>query len=185
MVKCSSCGKNISEYATICPNCGADLKNKETIEKTEKAIVMQKRDRKKKHTNFIINIALLLFVGLLTIFLHMRIFYMGLSANSFDFAIYFFAVVYSVFNIIRYRLFSGKSKTDIIIAAAAGVIIFALATYLYKPISFALYGDTLSDDIILYAVTLNKWFKVVSVFFGLVWGFLAIESICFIKDNKK
>lgn len=65
--------------------------------------------------------------------------------------------------------------------------------YLYKEntilccyqFSFTLYGDTPSDDIILYAVTLNKWFKIVSVFFGLVWGFLTIESICFIKDNKK
>ena len=110
---------------------------------------------------------------------------MGLSANIFDFAIYFLVVVYSVFNIIRYRIFSGKSKTDIIMIAVAGTFVFALAAYLYKPISFALYGDTPSDDIILYVVTLNKWFKIVSVFFGLVWGFLTIESICFIKDNKK
>lgn len=184
MIKCPSCGKAISEYAIVCPNCGADLKGKETIVKTEKAITIQKQDRKKKQTNFIINIALLLFVGLLTLFLHMRIFCMGLSANVFDFAVYFLVVVYSVFNIIRYRLFSGKSKTDIIIVAAAGALIFALAAYLYKPISFALYGGTPSDDIILYAVTLNKWFKIVSVFFGLVWACFTIESICFIKDRK-
>lgn len=185
MIKCPSCGKAISEYAIACPNCGADLKSKEKIAKTEKAIIIQKQDRKKKQTNVIINIVLLLLVGLLTLFLHIRIFKMGLSANIFDFAIYFLAVVYSAFNIIRFRLFSGKSKTDIIIAAAAGIFIFVLAAYLYKSISFALFGDTPSDDIILYAVTLNKWFKIVSVFFGLVWGFLAIESICFIKDNKK
>lgn len=185
MVKCSSCGKDISEYAAICPNCGAVLKDQKAIAKTEKAITMQKQDRKKKQANIIANIALLLFVGLLSIFIHMRIFYMGLSANVFDFVIYFLAVAYSVFNIIRYRLLSRKPKADIIIAAAAGVIIFALATYLYKPISFALYGGTPSDDVILYAVTLNKWFKIVSVFFGLVWGFLVVESICFIKDNKK
>lgn len=185
MIKCPSCSKAISEYAIACPNCGADLKSKEIIVKTEKAITIQKQNRKKKQINFIINMVILLFVGMLTLFLHMRIFYMGLSANVFDFAIYFLAVVYSVFNIIRYRLFSGKSKTNIIIIAVAGVFVFALAAYLYKPISFALYGGTPSDDIILYAVTLNKWFKIVSVFFGLVWGFLAIESICFIKDNKK
>lgn len=185
MLKCPSCGKDISEYATTCPNCGADLKSGDKATKTEKAITMQRQDRKKKQANIIVNIALLLFVGLLTIFIHINIFCWGLSANIFDFVIYFLAVAYSVFNIIRYKLLSGKPKINIIIAAVAGIIIFVLATYLYKPISFALYGGVPSDDVILYAVTLNKWFKIVSVFFGLVWGFLAIEIICFIKENKK
>lgn len=93
MIKCPSCGKAISEYAIACPNCGADLKNKEKIAKTEKAITIQKQDRRKKQTNVIINIVLLLLVGLLTLFLHIRIFKMGLSANIFDFAIYLLAVV--------------------------------------------------------------------------------------------
>ena len=87
MIKCPSCGKAISEYAIACPNCGADLKNKEKIAKTEKAITIQKQDRRKKQTNVIINIVLLLLVGLLTLFLHISIFKMGLSANIFYFAI--------------------------------------------------------------------------------------------------
>ena len=68
MIKCPSCGKAISEYAIACPNCGADLKSKEIIVKTEKAITIQKQNRKKKQINFIINMAILLFVGMLTLF---------------------------------------------------------------------------------------------------------------------
>ena len=70
MIKCPSCGKAISEYVIACPNCGADLKNKEIIAKTEKAITIQKQDRKRKQANVVINLVLLLFVGLLTLFLH-------------------------------------------------------------------------------------------------------------------
>lgn len=28
MIKCDNCGKNISEYATVCPNCGAKRNTK-------------------------------------------------------------------------------------------------------------------------------------------------------------
>ena len=57
MLKCPSCGKDISEYATTCPNCGADLKSGNKVPKTEKAITMQRQDRKKKQANIIVNIA--------------------------------------------------------------------------------------------------------------------------------
>lgn len=53
MLKCPSCGKDISEYATTCPNCGADLKSDNKAPKTEKAITMQRQDRKKKQANII------------------------------------------------------------------------------------------------------------------------------------
>lgn len=42
MEKCPFYGKAISEYDIVCPNCGADLKSKETVVKTDKAITIQK-----------------------------------------------------------------------------------------------------------------------------------------------
>lgn len=185
MIKCPSCDKAISEYAIVCPNCGADLKSKETIVKTDKAITIQKQDKKKKQTNFIINMAILLSAGLLTLFL--QIFFMlGVVAYTFDILIYFLVVTYSVFNMIRYKLLMQKSKKDIFIMAAVGTIVFVVAVYLHKVINVAVYGSLiLSRDINFYSVPINKWFLIVSVFFGLVWACFAIESICFIKDSKK
>lgn len=185
MVKCSSCGKDISEYATICPNCGADLKSKERIEKTEKAVAMQKQDRKKKHTNSIINIALLLFVGLFAIIIKQYILMQGLSAGI-DLFLYLIVTMYSIVNIIRFKILSDKSFSTIIIAvlgAAATIIGYML----YKPVNYGLYSLRMGSepDSLLKAAVENTAFKAAAIFHGLVWGILLIEICCFVKDKRK
>ncbi len=97
---------------------------------------------------------------------------------------YLIAAMYSIVNIIRFKIFSDKSFSTIIIAllgAAAAIIGYML----YKPVNYGLYSFRMGNepDFFLKAAFENTAFKVAAIFHGLVWGILLIEICCFVKDN--
>lgn len=186
MLKCPSCGKDISEYAITCPNCEADLKSGDKALKTEKAITMQRQEQKSKNRKIIINIAILSAIGLLAIVIKQYIFMNGLSAGI-DLLLYLIAVVYSIVNIIRYKILSDKSLSTIIVAAVLGVAATIIGYMLYKPVNYGLYSLRMGSepDSLLKAAVENTAFKAAAIFHGLVWGILLIEICCFVKDKRK
>lgn len=186
MLKCPSCGKDISEYATTCPNCGADLKSGDKAPKTEKAITMQRQEQKSKNRNIIINIAILSAIGLLAIVIKQYILMNGLSAGI-DLLLYLIAVVYSIVNIIRFKILSDKSLSTVIVAAVLGATATIIGYMLYKPVNYGLYSLRMGSepDSFLKAAVENTAFKAAAIFHGLVWGILLIEICCFVKDKRK
>lgn len=186
MLKCPSCGKAISEYATTCPNCGADLKNGDKVIKTEKAITIQRQEQKSKSRNIVINIAILSAIGLLAIVIKQYIFMNGLSAGI-DLLLYLIAVMYSIVNIIRFKMLSDKSFSTIIIAIVLGVAATIIGYMLYKPVNYGLYSLRMGSepDSFVKAAVENTVFKAAAIFHGLVWGILLIEICCFVKDKRK
>lgn len=185
MLKCHSCGKSISEYATICPNCGADLKSGDKVTKTEKAITMQRQEQKSKSKNIIINIAVLAVIGLFAIIIKQYIFMQGLSVGI-DLLLYVIAILYSIVNIIRFRMLSNKSLSIIIVAIVLGVAATIIGYMLYRPANYGVYSFRMgiAPDSFVKAAVENTAFKAAAIFHGLVWGILLIEICCFVKDKR-
>ena len=60
LIKCKECGKDMSENATACPNCG----NPNTLTKEEKQEEIEKKNKEENTTNIICFIVVVVIIGL-------------------------------------------------------------------------------------------------------------------------
>lgn len=68
LIKCSECGKEISDMAQCCPNCGKPMQPTgqrvaNTSQSMQQAVVMQQKTKKKGHGCLVTIIVLILFLG--------------------------------------------------------------------------------------------------------------------------
>lgn len=194
MKQCPACRNSISEFVTICPNCGLDL-NRGSMEG-----FLSIQRRAKVSRKIVINFLILLMIGLLysplkRYFLEniMRLNMYALSDISTyinfyneisrrvtlcDIVIWSIAIGFSVINIIRYKLLSNNTGA-ILIIIVCDLIIAALPYYFYY----------LSNSYMVQFEFLEDWYYsretiIKEVLKFLIWVCITVEGYCINKSSK-
>lgn len=157
MKKCGACGKPVSEYIHICPNCGADLSGRTEATQSAKSISMQNHARAAKQIALKTNYIILMSIGIAFPLINCLIAdwswgYQGVFEGCFyigkvDLWVYAFGLFVSIPTIIICQLFRGRGNRDFFIAIAIGFCLFILMGALYLPVCAVLTSFSRTGDI--------------------------------------
>lgn len=140
-MKCPHCGKEISEFAISCPNCGGNPKGQATEEVKEKVkIVAQKRNNLNNKLS-IIGVIISFAVAIIIPYFFTRIMYLGLN-RIVECILYAIVAVVVIVIAKKCNAFKSVSKNKVfyILSAVVAIADFVLQNEYYK---YLLGSDTI------------------------------------------